>query len=182
MNSFDINNNDLSIILVKYEELYIKELTYYGTSETEQMFMLINIGQEVSKLENKIIEEFYNKYVNKVNENIKNPEIYNLQKILFNSFNIILTMVMLYMVNKTNKTNNEDFEFKNRYLIGLVENFVEKFINPISSNLNFIISNNKIFKIEYPINNLKKFINLNKHKFTTKEKINQLERFIRLLS
>jgi len=180
MSLFEVDNNDLSILLVRYEELYMTELTYYGTSETNQMFMLINISQEISKLEIIIIEEYYNNYIGKINKNLKNPEIYYLQKILFSSFNIIITMIMLYMVNK-DKTNSEEFEFKNRYLIGLVENFIEKFINPISSNLNWIVSNNKIFKIEYSINNLKKFINLNKHKFTTKEKINQLEKFLYLI-
>jgi hypothetical protein len=82
----------------------------------------------------------------------------------------------------TNNNDSEEFEFKNRYLVGSLENFVEKFLNPILSNLNFIVSTNKVFRIQYHLGNLKKFIYLNKHKFTSKEKINSLEKFIRLLS
>ena len=177
----EVEDNDLSLILVKYEELYLRELTYYGTSDHNQMLMLINIGQEISRVENIIIEKYYSKYVSEVNKSLKNLEIYYLQQILFCSLDIILTMVMLWTVNK-HKLNSEEFEFKTRYLIGLLENFVEKFIDPISLNLNLIISSNKIFKINYPIGFLKKYINLNKYKFTSKEKIIQLERCIRLLS
>jgi hypothetical protein len=179
MITFDIENNDLCLILIKYKELYLKELTYYGTSETEQMFMLINLGQEISKLENNIINKYYTKFTENVNQNNTDPNIYNLQKILYSSFNTLLLMTMLWIVNKR---DTEEFEYKSRYLVGSIENFVDKFINPLSNILNLIISSNKIFKIENNIDNLKKFIMLNKHKFTSKEKIKQLENFISLIN
>lgn len=179
MSTFEVDNeNDLSMMIVKYEELYLKELTYYGTSDTNQMFLLISIGQLISKLENKILEKYFNPYVNEIKKNYHILEIFYLQKILFCSFDIIIKMVSLLVENKI---NCDEFEFKNRYLIGMLENFVEKFINPISSQINFIVKSNKVFKIENSINNLKKFINQNKNKFTSKEKISQLERLIRII-
>ena len=179
MSTFEVDNeNDLSMMIVKYEELYLKELTYYGTSDTNQMFLLISIGHLISKLENNILEKFFNQYVDEIKKNYHILEIYYLQKILFCSFDIIIKMVSLLVENKI---ICDEFEFKNRYLIGMLENFVEKFINPISSQMNFIITSNKVFKIENSINNLKKFINQNKNKFTSKEKIAQLERFMKII-
>jgi hypothetical protein len=180
MSIFEVDNeNDLSMMIIKYEELYLKELTYYGTSDSNQIFLLISIGQSISKLENNIIENYYNLYINQTKINVYCPEIYYLHKILFNSFDIVLKMISLWVENKV---ECEEFEFKNRYLIGMLENYIEKFICPIIPNLQLIISNNKIFKIEHSLNNLKKFININKNKFTSKEKINQLEKFIRILN
>ena len=180
MSSYEVDcENDLYMMIIKYEELYLKELTYYGTSDSNQMFLLISIGQLISKLENNILEKFYNPYVNETRINIYSPEIYYLHKILFSSFDIVLKMISLWIENKV---ECDEFEFKNRYLIGMLENYVEKFICPIIPNLQLIISNNKIFKIENSVVNLKKFINFNKNKFTSKEKINQLEKFIRILN
>ena len=180
MISYEVDyDNDLLMMIIKYEELYLKELTYYGTYDTNQMFLLINIGQSISKLENNILEKYYNLYVNEIRKNIHNPEIYYLHKILYSSFDLVLKMISLWIENKV---ECDEFEFKNRYLIGMLENYVEKFICPIIPNLQLIISNNNIFKIEHSLNNLKKFINLNKNKFMSKEKINQLEKFIRILN
>jgi predicted Zn-dependent protease len=81
-----------------------------------------------------------------------------------------------------NNIKCDEFELKNRYLIGMLENYVEKFICPIFSNLQLIISQNKIFKIEHSLDNFKYFINLNKNKFTSKKKIYQLEKFIQILN
>lgn len=179
MSSFEVDNeNDLCMMIIKYEELYLKELSYYGTSETTQMFLLISIGQLITKLENNIINKFYNKYIVEIKKNINNPELYYLQKILFGSFNVVLKMITLWI---DGKINCEEFEFKNRYLIGMLENFIDRFITPVYSSLNLIVENNKTFKVECPIYNLKKFITQNKNKFTSKEKISQLEKFIRLL-
>lgn len=180
MSSYEVDSdNDLFMMVVKYEELYLKELTYYGTSDSNQIFLLISIGQLISKLENKILENFYTPCVNQTRINIHSPEIYLLHKILYDSFDIVLKMISLWIENKV---DCEEFEFKNRYLIGMLENYIEKFICPIIPNLQLIISKNKIFKIENSLGNLKKFININKNKFTSKEKINQLEKFIRILN
>jgi hypothetical protein len=179
MSVFEVDNeSDLSMMITKYEELYLKELSYYGTSDTNQMFLLISIGQTISKLENNILEKYYGPSVIEIKKNYNIPEIYYLQKILFCSFNVVLKMVSLLIENKN---ECEEFEFKRRYLIGMIENFVEKFIEPISSQMNFIIKSNKIFQMENPINNLKKFINQNKNKFTFKEKIVLLEKFMRIM-
>lgn len=179
MSSFEVDNeNDLCMMIIKYEELYLKELCYYGSSDTNQMFLLISIGQTISKLENNIIEKFYTPFLSEVKKNINSPETYYVQKVLFSSFDIVVKMISLWIEGKI---NCEEFEFKNRYLIGMLENFVEKIITPVFHHLNLIISNNKIFKIEYPINNLKKFIAHNKNKFTSKDKLSQLEKFIRLM-
>ena len=58
MSSYEVDcENDLYMMIIKYEELYLKELTYYGTSDSNQMFLLISIGQLISKLESSIIEK-----------------------------------------------------------------------------------------------------------------------------
>jgi hypothetical protein len=181
----DLELNDLELILVKYKDLYLKELTYYGTSKTDKMFMLINLGQKLSSIEKNIIENFYNNYVKIVLNDFKNPNIYYLQKILFVSINIIINMVMLWILNESSgagsESESDEFEYKSRYLVGSIENFVEKIIIPIETILKTIFSLNKTFKLEYPISYLKKFIIINKNKFTSKEKINKLESFIKLI-
>ena len=157
MSSFEVDNNDMTMLISKYSDLYLKELTYYGTSENDQMFLLINIGQEISRLETILIEEHYNKFVNNFlsNTSERNINLYNIQKILFNSFEIILTMVMLWI---TNIKDSEEFEYKSRYLVGSIENFVEKILNPIISKLNLIILTNTTFKIETDFYHLKKLL------------------------
>ena len=107
-----------------------------------------------------------------------NINLYNIQKILFNSFDIILTMVMLWV---TNIKDSEEFEYKSRYLVGSIENFIEKILNPIISKLNLIILTNKTFKIETDIHHLKKFIIINKNKFTSKEKLKKIDLLIKLI-
>jgi hypothetical protein len=179
MNTFEVDDqNDLSIMITKYEDLYLKELSYYGTSNTNQMFLLISIGQTISKLENTILEKYYTPFVSDIKKNCHISEIYYLQKIIFGSFNIVLKMVSLLIENKI---DCEEFEFKKRYLVGMIENFIEKIIEPVFTQMNFIIKSNKIFQIENSIGNLKKFINLNKNKFTSKEKLSRLEKFIRII-
>jgi hypothetical protein len=179
MNTYEIDNpSDLSIMITKYEELYLKELSYYGTSDTNKMFLLISTGQTISKLENDILEKYYVPCVFEIKKNYDIPEIYYLQKIIFCSFNIIVKMVSLLVENKL---DCEEFEFKRRYLIGMIENFVEKIIEPVLLNINFIITSNKVFKIENSIGNLKKFINQNKNKFTSKDKMAMLEKFMRII-
>ena len=181
MSSFEIDNNDMSLLMVKYKNLYLKELTYYGTSETDQMFILIVIGQEISILENILVNQFYNKFVKQFLSNTIEHDInlYNTQKILFCSFDILMNMVMLCVLNSI---ESEEFELKSRYLVGSIENFVEKILNPIMSKLNLIMLTNKIFKVDTDIQYLKKFILLNKHKFTSKEKLKKLDLFIKLTS
>ena len=175
----DYNNNDLSIMIINYEELYLKELTYYGTTDTNQIFLLLSISNLIIKIEDNIIKNFYNPYINNIKNNINNPNIYNLHKILFNIFNIILQMITLII---TNDNKSYEFQFKKDYLIEVIENYIEKFICPILPNLQLIISYNKIFKVEHSIQNLKKFIELNKNKFSSKEKIYYLEKFIKILN
>ena len=179
MSTFEVDNqNDLSMMITKYEELYLKELTYYGTSDMNQMIMLMSIGQIILKLENNILENYYNPYVSKVKKNSHISEIYYLQKILFCSFNIIIKMVSLFVENKT---NSFELEFKNKYLVDMLENYVEKFIEPILKNIDFIVSTNKVFELENPVNNLEKFINQNKNNFESEEKIMILEKIIKIM-
>jgi hypothetical protein len=71
MSSYEVDSeNDLFMIIIKYEELYLKELTYYGTSDINKMFLLISIGQLISNLENNILENFYNRYITETKNNI----------------------------------------------------------------------------------------------------------------
>lgn len=179
MGSFEVDyENDLCMIIIKYEELYLKELSYYGTSDTHQMFLLISIGHTISKLENNILENYYNPYLNAIKKNIKNPEIYYLQQILFCCLNIVIKMISLWIESEM---NSEEFEFKNNYLIGMLENFVDKFICPILPNLSNIVLDNNMFKIECSIDNLKKFVDQNKNKFMSKDKILHLNKLIQLI-
>ena len=180
------DNNELCLILIleKYYLLCIKELTYYGTSDTNQMFFLISIGQELSRLENKITQEYWNYYIDNMTTEpteltkLTEPNIYYLRKILFEIFNTLLLMITLWIENKK---ESEEFEYKSRYLVGYIENFIDKFINPILPKLKLLVCSNKIFKTEYSLANLKKFIILNKNKFTNSNRLVQLDKFIKTL-
>jgi hypothetical protein len=83
------------------------------------MFLLISIGQIISKLENNILEKYYGPSVIEIKKNYNIPEIYYLQKILFCSFNVVLKMVSLLL---DNKNECEEFEFKRRYSKRRVKN------------------------------------------------------------
>jgi hypothetical protein len=184
MGFFEANNNDLCLFMVKFKNLYLKELTYYGTSETNKMFDLINISQEISRLENILVEDYYNKFVKEFlsnnNDDIKHDiNLYNIQKILFETFDILNSMVILWILNTK---DNEEFDFKSRYLVGSIENFIEKILNPIMPKLNMIVFTNKIFKNEVDLLYLTKFISINKNKFNSKEQLKKIELFIKLQS
>jgi hypothetical protein len=87
-------------------------------------------------------------------------------------------MVSLFVENKT---NSFELEFKNKYLVDMLENYVEKFIEPILKNIDFIVSTNKVFGLENPVNNLEKFINQNKNNFESEEKIMILKKIIKIM-
>lgn len=178
MSYFEVGEDDLDLILDKYVKYYLKELTFYGTSKTEKMLMLIHIGQELNLVEKNIINNYYNKYIDHVKKDVNNPNIYYLQKIFFRLINLIIQMTMLWV---SNKLETEEFEYKSIYLVGAIENFVEKIMFPIDSNLNKIFNSNKIFKLENSTSYLKKFIELNKNKFTSREKILKLNKLFNLL-
>jgi hypothetical protein len=179
MSFFETDDNDLNLILNKYHVLYMRELSYYGTSNLNQMCILLNIGNEITRLEN-ILIGYYNGYFEKIIKNSSDPQIYILTQILFAGLNILLSMCDL-LSNNGQKLPSDEFEFKIKYLIGAIENFAEKFIKPIISKLYFILGSNTVFKIDYSIENLRKLINLNKNKFNDKNKIALIDKLINLL-
>ena len=178
MSYFEVGEEDLDLMLNKYVEYYLRELTFYGSSKTELMMMLIGLGQELNLLEKNIINNYYNLYVEIVKKDINDPQIYYFLKIFFTSLNLIIKMTMLWV---SNKLDTEEFEYKSRYLVGSIENFVEKILLPVYLDLNSILNSNKIFKLENSILHLKKFIKLNKNKFTSREKILKLNKLIHIL-
>jgi hypothetical protein len=174
MSCFEVEENDFDLALIKYNNYYLKELTYYGSSKTEQMMMLLGLGQELNIIEKNIIENHYNYYVEMIMNDITDPSIYYVQKILFIFTNIISKMFVLFI---TNEINTEECHYKSRYLIGCIENYINKIIEPIESNLEHIIKSNNIFKLDYSFLYLKRFIEMNKKKFTSRnvfEKINKV--------
>ena len=171
-------NRDMTLLLIKYQELHLKELTYYGTSDISKLFNLININNELIRIEKIINEEYYKKFVNIFLNNTKqNMNLYNLQKILFESFDTILLMSMLYISNMKEST---EFDLKTKCLADSIQNFVKNFLNPVSSKIKFIILTNKNFKISFELTYLKKFLILKKNIFLNKEIIQNLETFIKL--
>jgi hypothetical protein len=179
MSCFEVGEDDLDLILDKYVEYYLRELTFYGSSKTEQMLMLIGLGQELNLVEKNIINNYYNFYIEYVKKDINDPNIYYLQKIFFTLVNLIIKMTMLWVLNKF---GTEEFEYKSRYLVGAIENFIKKILLPIDSILNSILNSNKIFKLENSTSYLKKFIELNKNKFTSTEKILELNKLVNILN
>ncbi len=177
MDIFETNASNLSLLLIKYKDLYLTELTYYGTPHTTQMFILIQVGQEISRLENIIVENYYNLYVKHVLNDKKNSNIYYLQKILFNSFDVVNRLANLLISNK----NIDEFDYKSKYVISSIENFIDKFLIPIDLLLNYIVMTNKSNNTFENIDIFKKFIISNKNKFSNKEKFNKLHKFIKLL-
>ena len=178
MSYFEVGEEDLDLILNKYVDYYLKELTFYGSSKTELMLMLIGLSQELNLVEKNIINNYYNLYVEFVKKDINDPNKYYFLKIFFTLTNLIIKMAMLWVLNNF---DTEEFEYKSRYLVGAIENFVEKILLPIDSNLNLFLNSNKIFKLENSVSHLKKFIELNKNKFTSQEKILKLNKLLHLL-
>lgn len=175
MNCFEVAYNDLDIVLIKFTNYYLKELTYYGSSKTEQMMMLITMGQELGMIEKNIIDDYYNYYVSTIINNNSDPNIYYIQKILFTFTNMIIKMIVLFV---SNETNTEEYHYKSRYLIGCVENYVNKIIEPIENKLEHIISSNKIFKLNYPLMYIKNYIDTNKTLFTSRDKFEKLKKIV----
>jgi len=179
MSYFEVGEEDLDIILNKYVEYYLRELTFYGSSKTELMLMLIGLGQELNLMEKNIIDNYYDMYIEFIKIDKDDQHIYYLLKIFFTLTNLIIKMTRLWV---SNKLDTEEFEYKSRYLVGAIENFIEKILFPVYSNLDSILNSNKFFKLENPISYLKKFIELNKNKFTSREKILKLNKLLDLLN
>lgn len=177
MNCFEVVDNDLDIALIKFTDYYLKELTYYGSSKTKQMMMLITMGQELCTIEKNIIDNYYNYYVSTIINDITDPNIYYIQKILFTFTNMIVKMIVLFV---SNETNTEEYHYKSRYLIGCVENYINKIIEPIETKLKHIIGSNKIFKLNYPLVYIKNYIETNKTLFTSRDKFVKLNEVVRL--
>ena len=171
------NDNDIDLILIKYSNYYLKELSYYGSSTIEQMIMLIGLGQELNKIEKNIICNYYNHYVGIVMNDITDPNIYYMHKIIFTCTNIIIRMIVLFI---TNEVKTEEYYYKSRYLIGCVENYINKIIDPIESKLEDFIKLNMIFKLDYPLIYLKKYIDMNKKNFTSKDKFEKINKIVKL--
>lgn len=179
MNCFEVVDDDLDIVLIKYTDYYLKEFTYYGSSKTEQMMMLITMGQKLNIIEKNIINNYYNYYVSIIINDITDPTIYYIQKILFTLTNMIIKMIVLFA---SNEINTEEYHYKSIYLIGCVENYVNKIIEPIETKLKHIISSNTIFKLNYPLVYIKNYIETNKTLFTSREKIEKLNKIIILFN
>ena len=73
-----------------------------------------------------------------------------------------------------------EFDFKITCLSDSIKNFVNNFLNPILSKIDFIILTNKNFKINFELTYLKKFLILKKNIFLNKEIIQNLETFINI--
>lgn len=177
MSCFESTDNDFDLELIKFSNYYLNELTYYGTSKTEHMMTLITIGQKLTTMEKNIIDNYYNHYVEIIIKNIDDPNIYYMQKILFTFTNIILKMVILFM---SNESNTEEYKYKSIYLIGCVENYINKIIEPIETKLKYIIKSNTIFKLDYPLTYLKKYIFTYKSKFTSRDKFEKIKKVVEL--
>jgi hypothetical protein len=182
MSCFEVEDDDLDLLLIKYNEYYLSELTFYGSSKTKQMLMLIGLSQELNLIEKNIIDNYYNLYVVFVKKDINDSHVYYLLKIFFTLTNLIIKMTILLV---SNKKVTDEFEYKSRYLVGAIENYIEKILLPIEPILNQILnlnSNfNSIFKLENSILHVKKFIELNRNKFTSREKLLKLNKLLNLL-
>lgn len=177
MSCFEAVDNDFDLELIKFSNYYLNELTHYGSSKTKHMMTLITMGQELTAMEKNIIDNHYSHYVNMVKKNTVDPNIYYVQKILYVFTNIISRMIVLFV---SNETNTEEYHYKSMYLIGCVENYISKIIEPIETKLKYVISSNKIFKLDYPLTYLKKYIEVNKTKFTSREKFKKINEIIKL--
>jgi hypothetical protein len=135
------------------------------------------LGQELNIIEKNIIDNYYNYYVSIIINDITDPNIYYIQKILFTFTNMIIKMIVLFV---SNETNTEEYHYKSRYLIGCVENYVNKIIEPIENKLEYIIRKNIIFKLNYPLVYIKNYIETNKTLFTSRDKFEKLNEIVAL--
>lgn len=176
MDYFEAANDDFDLELIKFSNYYLNELTHFGTSKNERMMMLISMGQELTVMEKNIIDNHYNYYVDMIIKDISDPNIYYVQKILYIFTNIILRMIVLFV---SNETNTDEYYYKSMYLIGCIENYINKIIEPIETKLEYIIKTNKIFKLDYPTTYFKKYIETNKSIFTSRDKFEKLNKVIK---
>lgn len=165
------NDNDFDFMLIKYGNYYLNELTHYGSLKTEQMMKLVSMSQELTTMEKNIIDNYYNYYVMSFMKDTTSPNVYCVQKILYSFTNIIFHMIELFM---SNETNTDEYKFKSVYLIGCIENYINKIIVPIEIKLEHIVKTNNSFELDYPITSFKKFIGANKTKFTSKKTLEKI--------
>ena len=194
-----MNTTNLIEILEKYRQSYLKELSFYksyffGTYNLSQQMEMAIFSQELTKLENKLLNEYYNIYTNKISNSINmtnsNIELFWTQYILFNVYELVLQMANLKMsthdktlLKPTHKFDlSVSYDNNTFYMIGMFENFIDKFIKPLENNLEFIISNAKStgFNISCSSNYLVDFIEFYEKIFSNEEKIAKLKKFIEL--
>lgn len=179
--------NQLEDLIGNYSKLYLKQLTYYGSDNHEYVSELIPLGQSVLKLEKIIIEEYYNPMINNnINNNNNcdfNCENYYLEKIILGFFEIIIKMCSMMMNNYMNISQIQII-IKNKFIIGFIENFIKKIINPIIINENSILqpiqSIHPILPNNTDLSNLNDFITKNKNNFKQNEII-LFDKFIQLI-
>lgn len=82
--------------MIKIKYFYLNKLTYYGTFKLNDIIKLSELGQKLSEIEINIVGKSYNYYVNKVNNNINDENIYYLIKILLTYKNIINEIMSLF--------------------------------------------------------------------------------------
>lgn len=177
MSCFEVEYNDFDILMMRYNNYSMKELTYYGSSKTDNMIPLLELSTELGAIEKNIINNYYNHYVESIMNNINNPNIYYVQKILFLFMNNICKMTVLFM---SNKISTREYHFKLRHLIICIENCLKLIIEPIESNLEYILKSNNVFKLECSLLDFKKFIEKNKNKFSSKDKFEKINKVIEL--
>ena len=174
-NYYNKEEIDFDILLNDYTNYCFEELTYYGSLEIEKISKWIVLGQKLNLMEENIINNHYNKCVKLVKKDINNPNIYILHKIFFTLINLIIKMIKLI------NSNIKEFNYKLEYIIGMLENYVDRIIVPIQFDLKNIIDSNKVFKLENSILDLKLFIEMNKSIFTSNKKIDILNNLFSLL-
>lgn len=171
LNSFDICYN-----LAKYDELCMIEFINFGTQRTTNLFKIIGTGQEIIIIE-KYLAKSFNNYILMALDDIENPNTYLIQNILISILNLINHFANLYY---SNEKYIESAANKQKYIVGFIMNFVNKFMNQNSldnNSLKNILNKSNGFSFN-SFANLKTFINL----FRTDFSGNSFEKFNNLIN
>ncbi len=184
MSAYEIDENDLDIFLIEYENLYIKELTHYGTIELINMAILLETSLELQKMDDDLLTNYYEKYLEQILNDFENSsiELYYVHKIIYFVIDIILKMTELLYDNANNITL-QIYSSKIGYFIGMAESFVNRLLEPLGKSTEKIMKLNKTFYISDSgrINNLKKIIAKNKHMFYNKKTPVLIENLIKMI-
>lgn len=177
LNTSKLRTIDVAENLIKYDELCMIEFINFGTQNTKNLYKILNAGQEIIAIE-KYLSNLITNYMKLLTVDSNNPNIYYVQQILISILNFINHITNLYC---SNEQNIEAHLHKQKYILGFIANYVNKFLIQINSDdLKQIFNKSNVFSIG-SFNNLKTFVKSHQNDFNSAAICDKFEYFIDIL-